>query len=159
MRIPGKNGIFIVVCFILLSCLFLIYFIEERKEQQRLRIPCAQVGELIHDFDLLGEDQALIDNSYLHGNVISAVFIFSERCPLFIYKDYYLVQLWLEEYHGNKSLTNQAFLLIFDTQGNMKRKIELNRELRIFSISSDGYILASGMDEDIPKLYIYKLTI
>lgn len=79
---------------------------------------------------------------------------------LHFYRGHYLAQLWLEDYKRKKELVKRTMLLlIFNPEGTLKDEIPLEDGLRFFSISKDGYVLASKLDEEITKLYIYKLKI
>ncbi len=48
---------------------------------------------------------------------------------------------------------------MLDKNGKLVKSIVVDPTFRLFSISPDGYVLAGKMDEEISKLYIYKLTL
>lgn len=78
---------------------------------------------------------------------------------LFIHKGHYIVNLWLEDRRRNELVRRRGFCLVFNEAGALKGKLALGGAMRFFSISPGGYILAGAFDEEITKLYIYKLVI
>ena len=77
---------------------------------------------------------------------------------VFIYKDYYIAFMQLEELKKHESLNNQKMCLIFDKQGILKESFQIEKNLRIFRLSN-GYFLGTVLDEEIEKLYIYQLNL
>jgi len=78
---------------------------------------------------------------------------------LFIHKDHYIVQLRLVEFNKKKQIASSFQLLIFDKEGKLKDKLELEHNLKTFTISPEGYVLGTISDEEVTKLYIYQLTL
>lgn len=79
---------------------------------------------------------------------------------LHIHRGHYLAELWLEEYKRKKELVSRTqLLLIFNPDGTFKEEVVLEKDLRLFSISNDGFVLASKLDEETTKLYVYRLKL
>jgi len=77
---------------------------------------------------------------------------------VFIYKNNYAAFLNLRDFKKKEMLNNQRYCLVFDKAGNLKDKFQLNKDLMIFGLSN-GYFLGIIKDEEVEKLYIYKLNL
>jgi len=78
---------------------------------------------------------------------------------LFVYRNHYIVNLWLEKFQRDQLVERRCLCLVFNHDGKLKGEIEVKEAMRFFSISPEGYLLAGAFDEDIVKLYIFKLEL
>ncbi len=76
---------------------------------------------------------------------------------LFIYKDYYLafINYCLVD-HGRDGIEKSTYL-IFDQQGNFLAEKEVDQPFKFFHLTSDGYLIGTNPDDEIPKVLIYQL--
>jgi hypothetical protein len=85
-------------------------------------------------------------------------FSFASIQDVFIYKNKLLAIINLFTKPKGKEDEVERYCLLFNKQGEFLNKIDLPVDIKIFFISQDGYVLAKMYDEDIEKLYIYKLN-
>lgn len=78
---------------------------------------------------------------------------------LFIFKRHYIVFLVFEDYQKKELVNEHRICLVFNPQGKLHGSLKISDKLRIFSISKDGYVLASRSDEEIAKIYLFKLNL
>jgi len=77
---------------------------------------------------------------------------------MFIHKERFIVFLWLQDYIKEERVKNRTFCLIFDSEGKKLSEFQVEDDMRFFCISREGLLLASKSDEEITKLYVYKLN-
>ncbi len=78
---------------------------------------------------------------------------------LFIHKNHYIAALRLFDYVKEEVEMSTPYLLVFNREGKLKEKLRLESNLGILNITTEGYVLATKWDEDVTKLYIYKLEL
>jgi len=76
----------------------------------------------------------------------------------FIHDDCFVVFLWLQEFSKKELINNTSYCLVFDKNGKIVDKLEVDSQMKFFCISKDGYLLGSKPDEETTRLYVYKLT-
>ncbi|MDY0231973.1 MAG: 6-bladed beta-propeller [Candidatus Saccharicenans sp.] len=76
---------------------------------------------------------------------------------IFVYKSYYLafINYWVAD-KGPDGIEKSAYL-IFDQQGNFLAEKELDQPFKFFHLTSDGYLIGTNPDDEIPKVLIYQL--
>jgi len=75
-----------------------------------------------------------------------------------IYNNHYLAFLKLCSYKKKEMIENQNYCLIFNTDGVLEDIFPIDNKLRMIRYSN-GYFLGTGNDEDVEKLYIYKIQL
>ncbi len=75
-----------------------------------------------------------------------------------IYKEQYITFVSLEDFEKKEKVNSRKYCLIFDRKGVFKEVISLPKDLWIHKLSN-GYFLGTMRDEDVEKLYIYKLKL
>jgi hypothetical protein len=74
-----------------------------------------------------------------------------------IYGDHYFAFVELSDYEKNEKVKHRRIGLIFDRSGILKTKFDLPDDLRIFA-QCNGYFLGKVEDEDVERLYIYRMA-
>ena len=75
-----------------------------------------------------------------------------------IYKEYFLVFLYSYE-KGKESTVRGFYCILFDKDGKPVQKKLMCRDCRyiFYCVTEDGYLIGKKFDEDIEKLYIFKI--
>jgi hypothetical protein len=81
---------------------------------------------------------------------------FEPNLRVYIHNNHYVAFLALHDFEGKEIVRRRYFCLIFGRDGNLISRIPLNSKLLIIR-ESNGFFLASLWEEDIEKLYIYRL--
>lgn len=75
---------------------------------------------------------------------------------VFFYKNNYIV-FYSEISHLNEKEESENFCLIFNDSGEVIQKIKLDKNIYVFYLSNEGYLLGSDIDSDLSKVFIYQL--
>jgi hypothetical protein len=78
---------------------------------------------------------------------------------LFIHKEQYVVFLSLRDYKKKEQVRSQSFCLVFAPGGELKHRFPIDSNLRVLSISPEGFLMATKSEEEPTRLYIFKLNI
>lgn len=75
----------------------------------------------------------------------------------FFYKDNYFAFYRETSQLNEKEQKVDDFCLVFNSDGKLIQKIPLDKPVGFFYLSLDGYLLGSGIENEIEKLYIYRI--
>jgi len=77
----------------------------------------------------------------------------------FFYKDNYIVFYREISQLSNTEQQTKDFCLVFDRDGKMIQKTQWDNPIGFLYLSPDGYLLGSGTENEIVKLFIYTITL
>jgi hypothetical protein len=77
----------------------------------------------------------------------------------FFYNSNFIVFYEENSQLNEKELESKSFCLLFDKEGKIVQRIPLEKPIGFFFLSPDGYLLGSAIEDEITKLFVYRITL
>lgn len=115
-------------------------------------------GELIKQFNYKADEKFRFPSHLMNSREPVPEKYFSLNVnSVFFYKDNYIAFYSEVSHLSEKEEKSEDFCLIFNSSGEAIQKIKLDKNIFVFNLSSEGYLLGSELDADISKVFIYQL--